>query len=98
MEAKRGAKRKMSDTFKYRVQRKLEKDGYRVYQIKDSRCSFDMLSINPEGSVAGVKIKQHGHLTQEERKQLLWYKIPIYIGREAYGIDRVHEIKVEKIK
>ena len=88
----------MSDTFKYRVQRKLEKEGYRVYQIKDSRCDFDLLSCNPNGKVAGVKVKAHGHLTKQEKEKLLWYDIPIFWASEAYGIDRVHEIKVVKVK
>lgn len=88
----------MSDTFKYRVQRKLEKDGYRVYQIKDSRSDFDLLSVNPLGKVSGVKVQAHGHLTKQEKERLLWYDIPMYIGREEYSPGKEHLIKVERLK
>ena len=47
--------------FKYRVVRKLERQGYRVHPIwnDNNRCPFDLISVNPNGKVAGVKLKDN---------------------------------------
>ena len=91
-----------NDSFKYHVIRKLERQGYRVHPIwnDNNRCPFDLLSVNPKGNVAGVKLRAHGHLIKEEREELLWYDMPMYIASEKYegGSSEVHGIKVEKLK
>ena len=90
-----------SNSFKYRVLRKLEREGYRVHPIynDNGRCPFDLLSVNPKGTVAGVKCKPHGHLTKEERGVLLWYDMPIFLASESYegGSSEVHGVKVERL-
>ena len=90
-----------NNTFKYRALRKLERLGYKVHPIynNNQRCPFDLISVNPKGKVAGVKCKPHEHLTKEERKELLWYNIPMYVASEKYegGSSMVHEIKIEKV-
>ena len=88
-----------SDGFKYPVIRKLEREGYRVHPIwnDNHRCPFDLLSVNPGGTVAGVRVQAHGHPTEKGKKELLWYNIPIYWASEAYGVDKVHEIKIERL-
>lgn len=81
-------------SFTYRVIAWLEKDGYRVHPVKDSKCPFDLLSVNPEGTVAGVKCKAHGHLTKAEKRKLLWYKMPMYRCSEVGE----HEIVKKRLK
>ena len=91
-----------ADSFKNRVIRKLERQGYRVHPIwnDNNRCPFDLLSVNPKGNVAGVKLRAHGHLIKEELEELLWYDMPMYIASEKYegGSSEIHGIKVEKLK
>lgn len=90
-----------NNTFKYHVFRKLKREGYKVYPLYNNNqiCPFDLISVNPKGKVAGVKCKPHEHLTKEERKELLWYNIPMYVASEKYegGSSMVHEIKIEKV-
>ena len=90
-----------SDSFKYRVIRKLQREGYRVHPIwnDNNRCPFDLISVNPKGKVAGVKLKPHEHLTKQERDELLWYDMPMYIASEKYlgGSSEVHGVKVERL-
>lgn len=90
------------NSFKYNVIRKLERQGYRVHPIwnDNQRCPFDLISINPKGKVAAVKCKSHGHLTKDEKKELLWYDIPIFIASETYevGSAKIHGIKVERLE
>jgi hypothetical protein len=89
-------------SFKYRVLRKLESEGFRVHPIwnDNHRCPFDLISVNPKGKVAGVKCKQHGHLSKEEKEELLWYDMPMYVSSEKYsgGSSEVHEIKIERLE
>ena len=88
--------------FKFRVANKLEREGYRVHPIwnDNQRCPFDLVSVNPKGKVAGVKCKPHGHLTNEEKKELLWYDMQMFVASEKWegGSDDVHGIKVEKVR
>lgn len=90
------------NSFKYNVIRKLEREGYRVHPIwnDNQRCQFDLLSVNPEGTVAGVKCKAHGHLTKDEKKELMWYDMPIFIASEKYGVgsSEIHKVKIEKLE
>lgn len=90
------------DSFKKSILRKLQRQGYRVHPIwnDNQRCPFDLISVNPEGSVVGIKLKPHGHLTTEERKELLWYNMPMYVASEKYngGSSEVHAVKVERVE
>lgn len=89
------------DSFKKRVIRKLERQGYRVHPIwnDNNRCSFDLISVNSKGKVAGIKLKAHGHITKQEKEELLWYDMPFFVASEKYegGSSEVHGIKVEKL-
>lgn len=91
-----------NNSFKYRVLRKLEREGYKLHPIynDNQRCPFDSISYNQKGKAAGIKCKPHGHLTKEERKELLWYDMPLFIASEKYegGSSQVHGIKVERLK
>lgn len=88
--------------FKFRVANKLEREGYRVHHIwnDNQRCPFDLISVNPKGKVAGVKCKPHGHLTKEEKGELLWYDMQMFVASEKWegGSDKVHGIKLDKVK
>lgn len=90
------------NSFKYNVIQKLERQGYRVHPIwnDNNRCPFDLVSVNPNGKVAAIKCKSHGHLTKDEKKELLWYDMPIFIASEKYeiGSSKVHKIKIEKLE
>ena len=90
-----------NDSFKYRVLRKLESDGYKVHPIYNDnhRCPFDLLSVNPKGKVAGIVLKPHGHPTKPEKEELLWYGMPIFVASEKYegGSSEIHGIKVERL-
>ena len=89
-------------SFKYRVIRKLEREGYKVHPIynDNQRCPFDLISCNQKGKAAGIKCKPHEHLTKEERTELLWYDMPIFIASEKYSGygSAAHEIKVKKLE
>jgi len=89
-----------NNSFKNRVIKKLERQGYRVHPIwnDNNRCPFDLISFNPNGKGAGVKLKAHGHISKEEREELMWYDMPIYIGREGYSLGKEHKIKIEELK
>jgi hypothetical protein len=91
-----------NDSFKNRVIKKLEREGYRVHPIRNdnNRCPFDLISFNPNGKAAGVKLKAHGHLTKEEKEELWWYDTPIYVASEKYegGSSKIHGIKVKKLE
>ena len=88
-------------SFKKRVIRKLERQGYRVHPIwnDNQRSPIDLISVNPKGKVAGVKCKPHGHITKTERDELLWYDMQIFVASEKYegGSSEVHGIRVEKL-
>ena len=91
-----------NDSFKNRVIRKLERQGYRVHPIwnDNNRCPFDLISVNPKGKGAYVKLKAHGHITKKEKDELLWYDMKILVASEKYegGSSKVHGIKVEKLE
>ena len=91
-----------NDSFKNRVIQKSERQGYRVHPIwnDNNRCPFDLLSVNPKGKVAGVKLKAHGDITKEEREELLWYLMPMYVASEKWegGSSEIHGIKVERLE
>ena len=91
-----------NDSFKNRVIHKIERQGYRVHPIwnDNNRCPFDLISANPKGKVAGVKLKAHGHLTKGEKEELLWYDMPMYVASEKYegGSSEIHSIKVERLE
>ena len=90
------------NSFKYNVIRKLERQGYKVHPIwnDNNRCPFDLISVNPKGMVAAVKCKPHGHLTKQEKKELLWYDISIFVASEMYevGSTKIHGIKIERLE
>lgn len=87
--------------FKNMVIRKLERQGYKVHPIynDNQRCPFDLVSVNPNGKVAGVKLKAHGHLTKPEKEKLSFYDMPLYLASEKYdgGSSEIHAVKVERI-
>ena len=90
-----------NNSFKYRVLAKLEREGFRVHPIynDNKRCPFDLISVNPKGKVAGVKCKPHNHLTKQEKEELLWYDMPMYVASEQYaGGSSEHMIKVVLLK
>ena len=90
-----------NNSFKYRVLRKLERQGYKVHPIynDNQRCPFDLISVNPKGKVVGIKCKPHEHITKQEKEELLWYDMPIYVASEKYegNYSEVHAIKIEKL-
>lgn len=92
---------KNNSTFKNMVIRKLERQGYRVHPIynDNQRCPFDLVSVNPNGKMAGAKLKPHGHLTKPEKEELSFYDMPLYLASEKYygGNSEIHAVKVEKI-
>ena len=91
-----------SHSFKNRIAEKLKREGYRVHPIwnDNQRCPFDLISVNPNGKVAGVKCKAHGHITKEEKEELMWYNMPMYVASEKWeGVGNVgHGIKVVKVR
>ena len=91
-----------NDSFKNRVIKKLEREGYRVHPIwnDNNRCPFDLISFNPNGKVAGVKLKPHEHLTKQEKEELRWYDLPMYVASEKWegGSSKIHGIKVERLE
>lgn len=93
---------KTNDTFKYHILRTLQRQGFRVHPIwnDNQRCPFDLISVNPKGKVAGIKLKAHGHLSKKEREELLWYDMHMFVASEKYdgGSSEVHAVKLEKIK
>ena len=92
---------KKNSDFKNQVIRKLERQGYRVHPIwnDNQRSPFDLISFNPNGKGAGVKLKPHGHLTKQEREELSFYDMPLYLASEKYdgGSSEIHAVKVERI-
>ena len=91
-----------NDTFKNRVIKKLEREGYRVHPIwnDNNRCPFDLISFNPKGKVAGVVLKAHGHITKSDRDELQWYDMPLFVASEKYegGSSKIHGVKVKKLE
>ena len=83
--------------FKNNVIKKLQGEGFTVTPVK-RYCGFELISTNPIGRAAGVKLKPHGHITRPERKKLLSGKMPIYIASEKYSGDpNTHKIKVVRL-
>ena len=91
-----------NDSFKNRVIKKLERGGYRVHPIwnDNQRCPFDLLSVNPKGKGAYVKLKAHGHIAKQEKEELLWYDTPIFVASEKWegGSSEIHGVKVKKLE
>lgn len=84
--------------FKNNVIRKLQRDGFTVMPAK-RYCGFELISTNPIGIQAGIRVKPHGHITRPERKKLLSRKMPIYIASEKYSGDpNIHEIRVVRLQ
>ena len=91
-------KNKIKRNFKNRVKRKLEREGYTVTEVADKKWGFEFLRTDPRGEIAGIKVKPHGHLYKEERKELLRHNMPVYVASEPYsGDSSVHMIKVVRI-
>lgn len=91
-----------NNSFKNSVIRKLENEGYRVHPIwnDNNRCPFDLISVNPNGKVAGVKLKAHGHILKEEKEELLWYDMLMYVASEKWegGSSEIHGVKVKRLE
>ena len=83
--------------FKNNVIKKLQREGFTVSHAK-RYSGFELISTNPIGRAAGVKLKAHGHITKPEREKLLSLKMPIYIASEKYSGDPdIHKIKVVRL-
>ena len=84
-------------SFKNNVIRKLQQEGFTVTPAK-RHCGYELISTNPIGKEAGVRLKPHGHITRPERIKLLSRKMPIYIASEEYSGDpNIHKIKVVRL-
>ena len=83
--------------FKNNVIKKLQGEGFTVTHAK-RYCGFELISTNPIGRQAGIRVKAHGHITRPEREKLLSLKMPIYIASEKYtGDSDIHKIKVVRL-
>ena len=84
--------------FTRNVIKKLEREGFTVMPAK-RHCGYELISINPIGKQAGIRVKPHGHITRPEREKLLSHKMPVYIASEKYSGDPdIHEIKVVRLE
>lgn len=91
-------KNKIKTNFKNRVRQKLEREGYTVTEVSDKKCGFEFLRTDPRGEIVGIRIKPHGHIYKEEKKELLRHNMPVYVASEQYsGDSSVHMIKVVRI-
>ena len=66
-------------SFKYRVQRRMEKEGWTVFPICDSESSIDLLCFRT-GSVVGIRVQAHGHIYDKERDVLSRLGAKLHIG------------------
>ena len=83
--------------FKNNVIKKLQGEGFTVTPAK-RYSGFELISTNPIGKQAGIRVKAHGHITRPEREKLLSHKMPIYIASEKYtGDPDTHKIKVVRL-
>lgn len=57
-------------SFKYRVQRRMEKEGWTVFPICDSDIPIDLLCIRNK-EITGIRVKPHGHIYSAERNELI---------------------------
>jgi len=84
--------------FKSNVIKKLQQEGFTVSHAK-RHCGYELISVNPIGKEAGVRVKAHGHITRPERIKLLSHKMPIYIASEKYSGDPdIHDISIARLK
>jgi len=89
--------KKEETNFKNNVIRKLQRDGFTVTPA-ERHCGFELISTNPIGKEAGVIVRAHGHLTNPEKRKLLFHHMPIYVAHEQYtGDSFTHLIKVERV-
>ena len=74
-------------SFKYRVQRRMEKEGWTVFPICDSDSPVDLVCFRG-GKPLGLRVRAHGHIYQSERDNLR------QLGDKAgMDISYVHEIE-----
>ena len=84
--------------FKRNVIKKLQREGFTVTPAK-RYCGYELISINPIGRQAGIRVKPHGHISRPERRKLLSHNIPVYIASEKYsGNPNIHEIRVVRLE
>ena len=84
--------------FKNSVIRKLQRKGFTVTPANPN-CGFELISTNPIGGAAGIRVKPHGHITKPERRKLLSHHMPVYIASEKYSGDpNTHDIKIERLE
>ena len=84
--------------FTRNVIKKLEREGFTVMPAK-RHCGYELISINPIGRTAGVRVKAHGHISEPERKELLSCGMPVFVASEKYtGDSNTHDIKMVRLE
>ena len=71
-------------TFKYKVQCRMEKDGWTVFPICNSKLPIDLLcrkiGYGGKEEMVGVRVKAHGHIYKQERDVLVALGKTLHIG------------------
>ena len=84
--------------FKRNVIKKLQREGFTVMPAK-RHSGYELISINPLGRQAGIRVKAHGHISAPERRELLSHKMPIFVASEKYSDNpMIHMIKIQRLE
>jgi len=83
-------------SFKYKVQLRMEDEGWTAFPICDSESPIELLCrrIRSDGKeeTVGVRVKAHGHIYQQEQDALIAFGNELRIG-----IFHVHESYLKKL-
>jgi len=82
-------------SFDYKVQLRMESQGWTVFPICDSESTIDLLCLRVhkgKKETVGIRAKAHGHIYQQERDAL------IALGKGLrMGIFYVHESHLKEL-
>jgi Holliday junction resolvase len=78
-------------SLKYRVQCKLEKEGFAVAPVADSTFPVDLLAIR-DGKTRGYRVKAHGKIYKEELKKIREFAHEFRIAVFITKVNSANEI------
>lgn len=82
-------------SFKYRVQRRMECDGWTVCPICDADSLIELLCIRVVGGrreIVGIRVKPHGHIYKKE-----WDALSTFGNKLHISIFHVHESREKEL-